>query len=341
MDKSLNTNTLIDTHISLAHGNGGYYMRELIEKLFHKHLANPLLDSTNDACVLKDAIKKPVITTDGFSVQPLEFPGGDIGSLAIHGTVNDLAVAGGIPRYLTLSVFLEEGLEIALLERVVKSMAKAANEAKVQIVAGDTKVVPRGNGGGIYFSICGIGEQNPALAELSINNIQPGDKILISGTVGDHGTAVMLSRADFGLTGKINSDSASILLLVQELPDGVRFLRDPTRGGLATVMHEINLASGFEINLMQQAIPVKDEVNAVCEILGYDPLYLASEGRLVAIVAKEAADDVLSYWQTEGMTDAQIVGHIGDKSQQVVLHTPLGGQRILEQLEDDPLPRIC
>jgi hydrogenase expression/formation protein HypE len=337
----LNDKPLNDKYIRLAHGNGGVYMRELIDGVFARYLGNPLLDTAVDACVLSQDLQNPVITTDGFSVQPLEFPGGNIGSLAIHGVVNDLAVAGGIPRFITVTAFIEEGLEVAVLERIVEAMARAAKDAGVFVVAGDTKIVPRGHGGGVYFSMTAVGEQDPSYHDLSMNSIRLGDKLVVSGTVGDHGAAVMLAREDFGLSGTVLSDSASVLPLVQDLPDGVRFMRDPTRGGLATVAHEIVLSTGFELYLEQVRIPFHPAVQTVCDILGYDPLYLACEGRVLAVVAPELADDVVALWQERKMGDAAVIGEVREAGSRVILQTELGGQRVLEELEDDPLPRIC
>jgi hydrogenase expression/formation protein HypE len=332
-----------DTHISLAHGNGGRYMRELIDALFARHLANPLLDVQVDAATLPQMDGEPMVTTDGFTVQPLEFPGGSIGSLAVHGTVNDLAVSGATPRYLTLNAFIEEGMEIAQLERIVADLARAAREAGVVVVAGDTKVLRRGEGGGLYLATTGIGVR-PRQVRLGMDRILDGDALLVSGPVGDHGIAVLLAREQFGLRGELRSDAASVFPLAQALLplDGLRFMRDPTRGGLATVMHEIARATGLQVNLQQERIPVREPVTAVCEMLGYDPMYLACEGRLVAVVSAAQADEALARLralpQGEG---AAIIGHIQTGRAQVVLHTGFGGQRILEELEDDPLPRIC
>ena len=332
-----------DTHISLAHGNGGRYMRELIDALFARHLANPLLDVQVDAAMLPQMDGEPMVTTDGFTVQPLEFPGGSIGSLAVHGTVNDLAVSGATPRYLTLNAFIEEGMEIAQLERIVADLARAARDAGVVVVAGDTKVLRRGEGGGLYLATTGIGVR-PRQVRLGMDRIRDGDALLVSGPVGDHGIAVLLAREQFGLRGELRSDAASVFPLAQALLplDGLRFMRDPTRGGLATVMHEIARATGLRVNLQQERIPVREPVTAVCEMLGYDPMYLACEGRLVAVVAAAQADEALARLralpQGEG---AARIGHIQTGRAQVVLHTGFGGQRILEELEDDPLPRIC
>jgi hydrogenase expression/formation protein HypE len=331
-----------DTHISLAHGNGGRYMRELIEELFAKYLANPDLDVEADAASIIVEHNELLFTTDGFTVQPLEFPGGDIGSLAVHGTTNDLAVSGAIPKYLSLNAFIEEGTEIALLERIIQSMAAAAAEIDVKIVAGDTKVLRRGEGGGIYLATTGIGIRNGHV--LSMKNIHDGDVILVSGPVGDHGIAVMLAREEFGLHGEILSDAASVLNLTRAAHaySGLRFMRDPTRGGLATVCTELQRATGMGVRLVETEIPVRDPVHAVCDMLGYDPLYLACEGRVVAVIDPGSADALLQTWKNvEGGKDAAIIGYIDTSIRQVVIETEIGGERMLEELEDDPLPRIC
>ena len=337
--------TMQDTHVSLAHGNGGRYMRELIHEIFARHLANPLLDTESDAAVLpwNAADGELAFTTDSFTVQPIEFPGGNIGSLAVHGTTNDLAVAGAVPKYLSLGVLLEEGLEFAVLERVVAGIAQAAREIGVVVAAGDTKVVRRGEGGGIYLNTSGIGVRNPNL-RLGMREIRAGDAILVSGPVGDHGIAVMLAREQFGLRGDLQSDAASVLPITLELArcKGLRFMRDPTRGGIATVMHEIVHAAGLGVYLDETQVPVRDSVRSVCEMLGYDPYFLACEGRVVAVVAAdEAAAALAAVRALPSGLDAAIVGHIQEQPKRVILRTPLGGQRVIEELEDDPLPRIC
>lgn len=335
---------LTDTHIALAHGNGGRLMRELIESLFAHHLGNELLDTHVDAACLPVRLDDDelMVTTDGFTVDPLEFPGGNIGSLAVHGTVNDLAVSGATPLYLTLSALIEEGLEIAVLDRVLESMAQACKDNHVSVVAGDTKVLKRGQGGGIYFAVTGIGRRSSSL-KLGMDRIRPGDAILLSGSVGDHGTAVLLAREQFGLSGDLKSDSASVLPITQALMDipGLRFMRDPTRGGLATVAYEIAHATGTTVRLKETHIPILDPVRTVCDMLGYDPLYLASEGRVVAVIDTASAELALSRLHALGYADANIVGTIASGRSQVVLETEIGGERILEELEDDPLPRIC
>ena len=331
-----------DTRISLAHGNGGRFMRELIEDVFARHLHKSELNTQADAVPIALGDGEVLITTDGFTVQPLEFPGGDIGSLAIHGTTNDLAVAGARPMFMTLNAFIEEGLEIATLDRIVASLARAADEAGVRISAGDTKVVRRGEGGGLYLATTGVGVRLPGTIP-SMDRISDGDVLLVSGSVGDHGTAVMLAREEFGLHGDLLSDAAPVMALTEPLLalDGLRFMRDPTRGGIASIAHEILRATGFGVSF-ESTIPVKEPVQAVCDMLGYDPYYLACEGRVVAVVAPEQAEQALQIWRSlEAGRDAARIGTITSANKRVVLKTELGGERFLEELEDDPLPRIC
>jgi hydrogenase expression/formation protein HypE len=333
---------MLDTRISLAHGNGGRFMRELIDEIFARHLANPDLDVQADAVPLTLDSNQVLFTTDGFTVQPLEFPGGNIGSLAVHGTTNDLAVAGAIPKYLSLNTFIEEGMEIVQLERIVESLAATARETGVAVAAGDTKVLRRGEGGGLYLATTGIGIRSGH--RLGLDLVRDGDAILASGPVGDHGVAVMLAREEFGLHGEVTSDAASVLPLTQAALQfgGLRFMRDPTRGGLATVCHELQRATGMGVVVSQTDIPVRDPVQSVCDMLGYDPLYLACEGRVVAVIDPAEAAALLATWQSlpEG-AGAAIIGSISGPGHRVILRTGLGGERILEELEDDPLPRIC
>jgi len=333
------------SHITLAHGNGGRFMRELIEQVFARHLHSPLLNIEADATTLpRESLNgELLITTDSFTVKPLEFPGGDIGSLAVHGTVNDLSVAGATAKYLSLNVIIEEGLELDTLERIIVSLGKAAKQAGVQIAAGDTKVVPRGEGSGLYLATTGIGVKKTGI-ELGMHRIQAGDAILVSGPVGDHGIAVMLAREQFGLRGDIQSDNANVHPLTSALldVDGLRFMRDPTRGGLATVLNEIHRSTGFGVRAHEPSIPIRDPVQSVCEILGYNPLYLACEGRVVAVVEKNIAEQALMIWRAMDQgSQAALIGHVSSVDNRVVLETELGGERYLEELEDDPLPRIC
>jgi hydrogenase expression/formation protein HypE len=331
-----------DDRISLAHGNGGRFMRELIEDVFAQALSASEIDVQADAVEIDLGDGEVMITTDGFTVQPLEFPGGNIGSLAIHGTTNDLAVAGARPMYLTLNAFIEEGFEVARLERIVTSLAEAAVEAGVRISAGDTKVVRRGEGGGIYLATTGVGIRLPGVKP-SMDRIQDGDVLLVSGPIGDHGTAVMLAREEFGLRGDLVSDAGPVMSLTEPLLafDGLRFMRDPTRGGIASIGHEILRATGMGVRL-EATVPVREPVQSVCDMLGYDPYYLACEGRVVAVIAPEQADGALALWrQLPAGKDAARIGRIVAAEERVILETPLGGERFLEELEDDPLPRIC
>lgn len=329
--------------ISLAHGNGGRLMRELIEEVFAAAF-DGALDTSCDAAPLPLGSPEGdwMITTDGFTVEPLEFPGGDIGSLAVHGTVNDLAVSGAQPMFLTLNAFIEEGLEIATLRRIAGSIARACAETGVRLVAGDTKVVRRGQGGGLYLATTGVGRR-VASQPLGLDWVRPGDCLVVSGTLGDHGTAVMLAREQFGLTGDLASDAASVVPVASILLEspGLRFMRDPTRGGVATVAHEIAAASSGTVRLFEERLPLRREVVSVCEILGYDPLYLASEGRVVAVLAPEAADAAVAALRAGGCREARMIGRLEPGLPRVVLQTRLGGERILPELEDDPLPRIC
>ena len=333
----------MSSKITLSHGNGGKYMRQLIEDVFVKHLSNEYLSTDSDAALLPEQNQRLMTTVDGFTVQPIFFPGGNIGSLCIHGTVNDLAVSGAMPKFITLGVILEEGLPVDMLDKIVKSMAQAANECGVKIVCGDTKVVPRGQGSEVYFTTTGIGYKSSTV-DYSTKLIKPGDKILISGSIGDHGTAIMLARQQFGLSANIQSDSASVIPFCESIYnlEGVRFMRDPTRGGIASVMHEINQTTALGIELNETDIPIADEVKMICDMLGYEPYYLASEGRVIAIVDENISEQVLLRWKQIACGEqAEIIGEMTNKHQQVVLQTALGGEIMLNELSDDPLPRIC
>lgn len=319
-------------------------MREIIEEVFAFHLGADDLDTSADAARLPLDVSGAdwMITTDGFTVEPLEFPGGDVGSLAVHGTVNDLAVSGAVPRFLSLNAFIEEGLDMEVLHRIVASIARTSRECGVRVLAGDTKVVRRGQGGGLYLATTGIGHRPQGL-DLGLHRIALGDQIIVSGPVGDHGAAVMLAREQFGLSGSLRSDAASVLPIAQALlrfPE-LRFMRDPTRGGVATVAHEIARAAGATVRLLEPMLPVRPEVRSVCDILGYDPHYLACEGRVVAVVDRAVAAEALEALRQCGCNEAGIIGSIEAGSSRAVLETSLGGERILPELEDDPLPRIC
>jgi hydrogenase expression/formation protein HypE len=338
----------MEKHISLAHGNGGRFMRELIADVFARHLAVPgrddSLNVTLDAAPIGLAGGgQPFMTTDGFIVQPLEFPGGDIGSLAVNGTVNDLAVAGAVPRYLSLNAFIEEGLEIETLDRIVASLARAAKAARVRVVAGDTKVLPRGEGGGLYLATTGVGLR-AAGVDLGMHRIEPGDAIVVSGPIGDHGIAVMLAREEFEISGDVRSDCGNVIELAEAAMgfDGLRFMRDPTRAGLAGVAWEISRHADVSVRLREADVPVRESVRMVCEMLGYDPYYLACEGRVVAVVAAQQAEDLAGAWRALPSGDgARVIGAIEAGVPRITLETALAGERILDDLEEDPLPRIC
>ena len=328
--------------VQMAHGGGGRLSEQLIRGMFVEAFDNPTLSLLHDGAILPLAEGRLAFSTDSYVIRPYFFPGGNIGSLAVHGTTNDLAVAGAVPKYLSLNAFIEEGMPVEQLERIIESLASAARDIDVSVVAGDTKVLRRGEGGGLYLATTGLGIRSGP--RLGLDLIEHGDAILVSGPVGDHGIAVMLAREEFGLHGELQSDAASVLPLTQaatEFP-GLRFMRDPTRGGLATVCHELQRATDMGIRLQETSIPVRDPVQSVCDMLGYDPLFLACEGRVVAVIDPAGADALLQRWQQlpQG-SHAALVGYMDRACRRVTLVTELGGERILEELEDDPLPRIC
>ncbi len=324
--------------ITLAHGNGGRRSRRLVDSVFAARLGN---DTGADAARLP-AGGPIAFTSDSFTVRPLFFPGGDIGSLAVNGTVNDLAVSGARPRWLSLNAIVEEGFALADLERVAASVAAAADAAGVAVVTGDTKVVGRGEVPGLFLASSGVGECQRPLPGMA--GIEPGDRVLVSGPVGDHGAAVMLAREAFGIRGDLASDCAGVWPLCAAALEsaGLRFMRDPTRGGLATVAHEIAAGCGRTVRLDESAIPVSPAARGVCELLGFDPLYLACEGRVVAVAAPGAAAAVLAAWRALPAGEAAAeIGAVHPGPARVELVTELGGRRVLPELEDDPLPRIC
>ncbi len=336
---------LRDEIITLAHGAGGKATRTLIEALFFGELANPLLGELGDAAVLDAAGSRLAFTTDSFVVRPLFFPGGDIGSLAVNGTVNDLAVSGARPLCLAAGFIVEEGFPTDDLRRVAASMAAAARRAGVEVVTGDTKVVERGKGDGVYVTTTGIGLVGPGV-DLGPARVEPGDRVLLSGTIGDHGMAVMVARGELQLEVELASDTAplhELALALAELGPALRWLRDPTRGGLATALNELAEAAGAAVLLAERALPVRAEVAAACEILGIDPLYVANEGKLVAVVAPEAADAALAALRALPLgREAAVVGEIAAEPERlVVLETEVGGSRLVDMLVGDPLPRIC
>ncbi|HEX2164052.1 MAG TPA: hydrogenase expression/formation protein HypE [Thermoanaerobaculia bacterium] len=339
---------LREERVTLSHGSGGKASHALVESVFAAELSNPLLDPLDDSAVLPAPTGAGglAFTTDSYVVKPLFFPGGDIGRLAVHGTVNDLAMAGARPLYVSLGVILEEGFPIADLRRIVRSLRQAAEEADVRVVTGDTKVVERGKADGVYLNTAGIGELRAGV-RLSAAAARPGDRVLVSGRLGDHGVAILVARAELELESAVESDSAPLHGLVASLlaaaGDGVHALKDPTRGGLATALNEIARASAVGVRLDEARLPVGVEVRGACEILGIDPLHLANEGKLVALVAPERAEAALEALRAHPLgREAALVGEVVEEPPgMVVLRTALGGRRVVDMLAGDALPRIC
>ncbi len=331
--------------VQLGHGSGGKMSASLIGGLFVRALGNPALDEMSDGAVVTAGATDLVVSTDSFVVSPLEFPGGDIGSLAVHGTLNDLAMMGARPLCLTAGFVLEEGLPIDLLGRLVASMAAAARLARVPIVAGDTKVVERGKADGLYVNTTGVGLLHPHCRP-GPRGARPGDVVIVSGAVGRHGMAIMAAREGLEFESTITSDSACLVPLVERLAAcgaSVHAMRDPTRGGVASALNEIAAASGVEVVLDEDALPVPENVRAACEMLGLDPLYVANEGILLAIVpgadAPRALDALRSHELGAG---AVTIARVTDApAARVVLRTTLGSSRIVDLLPGDQLPRIC
>jgi len=341
---------LRDERITLSHGSGGKATHNLIEGVFAPAFSNPLLDRMDDAALFsiagQEVSQRLAFTTDTYVVSPIFFPGGDIGKLAVHGTVNDLAMAGARPLYLSAGFILEEGFSIADLRRIVQSMAAAAKEAGVSIVAGDTKVVPRGKADGVFINTAGVGLCQ-ADWPLGQAHAQPGDKVLLSGSVGDHGIAVMLAREALDIETDVQSDTAPlgglVAALLETAGSAVHCLKDPTRGGVATSLNEIAMASEVSIALDERAIPVRAGVRGACEILGLDPLTIANEGKLLTVVAAGSAEAALRTLRNHPLGhQAAIIGEVrSDPVGMVFLRTDIGGTRVLDMLVGDPLPRIC
>jgi hydrogenase expression/formation protein HypE len=335
--------------IDMNHGAGGRAAAQLIDELFARAFDNEFLRQGNDGALLPalPAGHRLVVATDAHVISPLFFPGGDIGGLSVHGTVNDVAMLGATPLYLSASFILEEGFALADLKRIVESMAAAAREAGVAIVTGDTKVVEQGKGDGLFISTTGIGHA-PAGRRIGGTEARPGDVVLLSGTIGDHGVAVLSQRESLEFETTILSDTAALNGLVAAMlaavPEGsVRTLRDPTRGGLATTLNEIAKQSGAGMLLQEAAIPVKPQVEAACELLGLDPLYVANEGKLIAICAPDAADALLAVMRAHPLgQDAARIGTVTtDPHHFVQMETRFGGRRVVDWLSGEQLPRIC
>lgn len=332
--------------IVMGHGAGGRMSHQLIQKAFVSAFQNTALNAGDDAALVEPGLRQKLsISTDAHVVSPLFFPGGDIGKLAVCGTVNDVAMLGAKPLYLTAGFILEEGLPMETLKRVVESMRLAAEEAGVQIVAGDTKVVQKGKADGMYITTAGVGVVREDV-NVSGANAKPGDVVLLSGTIGDHGIAVLGARGELGFQSSLQSDVAPLNHLIAAVLDAcpnIHVLRDPTRGGLATTLNEIAVQSNVGILLKEETIPVHPEVNAACEMLGFDPLYVANEGKLVAIVPKEEAEKVLAVMKsTKYGEGAVVIGEVvAEPKPRVLLKTTLGSTRVVEMLAGEMLPRIC
>ncbi len=335
-----------DNTILLDHGSGGIASQDLINNLFLKHLDNPVLRTLEDSAVIERQDGRLAFSTDSYVVDPIFFPGGDIGKLSVHGTINDLAMRGAKPLCLSLGIILEEGMNIDDLEKIVISIGQASKESGVPIVTGDTKVVPKGKGDKIFINTSGIGVV-PDHISISSKNGQPGDAVILSGSMGDHGITIMTRRAGISMDGNLRSDTMSLHTMVScllaEFPEAVHTLRDPTRGGVATSLNEIAASSKLSIIIEEERLPIHPEVRAACEILGLEALFLANEGKCLAIVDGKKADDILKLMRTtpEGQ-EAAIIGRLFDgKPGRVLINTPVGGSRVVTPLHGEPLPRIC
>jgi hydrogenase expression/formation protein HypE len=331
--------------IVLGHGSGGKLSAELVRDIFLPAFQNPALARLDDQAIVRVGDSRLAFTTDSFVVKPLFFPGGDIGSLAVHGTVNDLAMGGAKPLFLSAGFIIEEGLSMNVLRRVVDSLRRAAQEAGVEVVTGDTKVVEKGCGDELFINTAGIGLVPEGL-ELSASQARPGDKVLLSGSIGEHGIAILAQREGLEFESAIQSDSAPLHTLVADMlsaSSAIRCMRDPTRGGLSSALNEIAETSGVGIQLEERTIPVRNEVQGACEMLGLDPLYVANEGKLIAIVEPSAAESVLQAMRHHPLGRfAQIIGTVvEDKRKLVTMRTRLGTTRIVDMLAGDQLPRIC
>jgi hydrogenase expression/formation protein HypE len=334
-----------DDRITMAHGAGGEATASLVGGLFVPAFASPALVALDDAGLLTVGGVGLALSTDSFVVKPLRFPGGSIGELAVNGTVNDLAMVGARPVALTLSLVLEEGLETEALRAEVRAIARAAAAAGVDIVAGDTKVVERGHADGMYICTTGVGRRDPR-AQLAPSSLRLGDHVIVSGSIGDHGMAIMLARREFDLDSDIRSDTQSLWPMADallSLRTKLRCMRDATRGGVATVLNELAVASDVTIEVDEQRIPVKPAVAGACELLGIDPMYVANEGKLVAVVAPDVADQAVALLRAmPGGESAAVIGEVTpDPTGMVLVNTSLGGRRVMDLLVGDPLPRIC
>jgi len=335
---------IMDDKVILAHGSGGRLSHDMIERLFMPRLENPVLNRMDDSAVI-ELNGRIAFTTDSYIIKPVFFPGGDIGRLAVCGTINDLATSGAVPKYLSLGLIIEEGLPIADLETIMSSVSETAKEAGVLVVTGDTKVVDHGSADHIFINTSGIGVI-PEGVDISGRNAKEGDKVIVSGTIGDHGIAVMAQREGLKFSVPVESDCAPLNGLVAEILNvsaNIHCLRDPTRGGLAATLNELAYQSGVGIQIYEDKIPVKDAVRGMCEILGFDPLYIANEGKMVVIAANEDTDTIIAALRNNRYgRDAAVIGEVTNQHKgRVVLKTGLGSSRIIDMPAGDLLPRIC
>ena len=340
----MKTETPIET-IQLDHGSGGRATHELVREVFARAFSNEFLAAMNDSAVVAVESGRLAMTTDSYVIDPIIFPGGNIGSLAVHGTVNDLCMRGAMPLYLTAGFILEEGLPLDTLRLIVESMATAARDAGVLIIAGDTKVVPKGKADKIFINTAGIG-MVPDGVEVAGENARPGDVVLINGTIGDHGMAVLCQREGLAFENEIMSDSIALHELVRRVLEAcpqTRVLRDPTRGGVATTLNEIARQSGVGIRICEELLPIREDVAGACELLGLDPLYVANEGKVLAFVPEQAWQDALSAMRSHPLgRDACRIGEVvADNPGRVFMATRIGGERLVDMLRGEQLPRIC
>ena len=335
----------MEDYILLGHGNGGKLTADLIQTCFLPYFKDPVLNTLNDQALVEIENHRIAFTTDSFVVDPLFFPGGDIGKLAVCGTVNDLAVGGAVPRYLSVGFIIEENFPLEDLKKIARSLSSAADQAQVRIVTADTKVVEKGACDKLFINTSGIGVIDKGI-DFGSHRVAEGDAIILSGDIGDHGIAILSSRKGIAFETSVTSDCAPLNLLVHDMlpyAPSIHAMRDPTRGGLGTILNEIAQQSGFGITVYEDALPLKEEVRGICELLGLDPLYLANEGKLIACVHPDGAEELLSAMKKNPLgKDACIIGHVAKESpKKVVMETRVGGSRFIDMLVAEDLPRIC
>jgi len=327
--------------IEIGHGSGGRLTRDLIKNIFLKYVTSEELRPLEDAAILNLSNSLIAFTTDSYVIRPLFFPGGDIGKLSVCGTVNDLVVSGAIPRYISLGFIIEEGFSLDSLEQIAKSIGEAARDAGIHIVTGDTKVVEKNKCDGIYINTTGVGE---VVKALPLSNVSDGDAVIITGTVGDHGTSIAIAREEFNIESRVQSDCAVLHDLLSPLfeIEGTKWMRDPTRGGVATVLVELSESLGLGVQVFEDRVPVREDVRLISDMLGYDPLYLANEGKAIVISSAESANKVLEILKRHPLgKNAALIGKVSSRFSGVRLKTTIGGERLIDMLEEDMLPRIC